>query len=227
MSPIAHHDGAISAGVIHASSRRFATAGTDGIVRFWSADSGKRTGATKSEPDSIVAIAFSAEGHSLFAAYLGGTVSQWKVHEGTLIGSVMKHSEKMDALAVAPSGGEIATGCRNDSSTSGMRAAGTLFRANFGMAIRFSPSATIPKGNSSPPAATITRHVSGRLLPASNRGSDSAEGTSHRRPLYRRGERAPSRQQRRYGMNYSDTDSEESLPSPAAPERHPRDRLQR
>jgi WD40 repeat protein len=36
------------------------------------------------------------------------------VPDGTQLGEAMKHPEKMDALAVAPSGSELATGCRDD-----------------------------------------------------------------------------------------------------------------
>jgi WD40 repeat protein len=40
---------------------------------------------------------------------------QWKIPEGTQVGKVMKHAEKMNAaLAVAPSGRELATACRDD-----------------------------------------------------------------------------------------------------------------
>ncbi len=114
VTPVAYQRDGITAAVFHSSSGQFATAGTDGIIRFWNAVSGKEIGQTKADQDTIVAIAFAADGNSLFAAYLGGTVLQWRIPDGTQIGKVMKHSEKMDALAVAPSGKELATGCRDD-----------------------------------------------------------------------------------------------------------------
>lgn len=113
VTPIVNQGVAISQAAFHPPSGQVATTGADGIVRFWNTASGKQTGETKAAKD-VVALAFAADGHSVFAAYLGGSVLQWKIPEGTQIGQVMKHSEKMDALAVAPSGREIATGCRDD-----------------------------------------------------------------------------------------------------------------
>jgi hypothetical protein len=100
--------------VFHSLSRKFATAGTDGTVRFWDAASGTEIGEAKAEKDTIVAVAFSQDGSSVFAAYLDGSVLQWKFPDGAQIGKVIRHSEKMDALAVAPSGRGLATGCRDD-----------------------------------------------------------------------------------------------------------------
>jgi WD40 repeat protein/serine/threonine protein kinase len=95
-------------------SKQCATANTDGIIRFWNLATGKKTGETSALKDTIMSIAFAGDGHSLFAAYLSGSVLEWKIPEGTQIGQPMKHSEKMDALAVAPSGGQLAAGCRDD-----------------------------------------------------------------------------------------------------------------
>jgi eukaryotic-like serine/threonine-protein kinase len=114
VTPIADHGCAISEAAFQPFTKQFATAGTDGVVRFWNAKNGSEVGETKAEKDFIVALAFSVDGSSLFAAYLGGSVLQWKIPGGTPVGSVMKHSEKMDALAVSPSGKELATGCRDD-----------------------------------------------------------------------------------------------------------------
>jgi WD40 repeat protein len=61
-----------------------------------------------------MSLAYAVDGKSLFAAYLSGYVFQWKIPEGTQIGQSMRHSEKMDALAVSPSGDEVASGCRDD-----------------------------------------------------------------------------------------------------------------
>ena len=79
VTPIADHGSAISAAAFQPFTRQFATAGTDGVVRFWNAKNGNKVGETKAEKDSVVALAFSVDGSSLFAAYLGGSVLQWRI----------------------------------------------------------------------------------------------------------------------------------------------------
>ena len=56
------------------------------------------------------AIVFSIDGSSLFTAYLSGLVVQSSVPDGKPLGKPITHPEYIDAIAVAPSGKEIATG---------------------------------------------------------------------------------------------------------------------
>jgi WD40 repeat protein/serine/threonine protein kinase len=115
VSPIVHGD-PISVAAFHSPTNQIATANTDGIISFWDAPSGKQIGRTAAIKDTIVKLSFSPDATSLFAAYLSGSILQWKVPEGTQIGHVIKLSEKMNpALAVAPSGRELAAACRDDS----------------------------------------------------------------------------------------------------------------
>jgi len=91
-----------------------ATAASDGVIRFWSAR-GEPIAETPPAGDRIVAMAFSPKGKSLFIAFLGGTVTQVRVRDGKQIGNMIMLSEKMNsALAVAPSGTELAAACRDD-----------------------------------------------------------------------------------------------------------------
>ena len=114
VTSIIHQSGLISLAAFHPQTKQCATADKDGIIRFWDVASGQKIGETKAVPDTIMALAFAADGHSLFAAYLGGNVLQWKIPEGTQMGPPLKHSEKMDVLAVSPAGDELASGCRDD-----------------------------------------------------------------------------------------------------------------
>jgi WD40 repeat protein len=114
VSPVVHHGDTVSLAAFHPTGKKFATASSNGIIRFWNAQTGQKIGGTKPTIDTIRSVAFATDGQSLFAAYLSGSVLQWKIPEGTQIGQAMRHSEKMDTLGVSPSGNEVATGCRDD-----------------------------------------------------------------------------------------------------------------
>lgn len=113
-TPTIQQANGITLAAFDARHNQCATADNSGVIRFYGTATGKLVGQTAAIPDSIKALDFVPDGHSLFAAYLGGSVLQWKIPDGTQIGQPLKHSEKMDALAVAPNGEQLATGCRDD-----------------------------------------------------------------------------------------------------------------
>ncbi len=115
VTPVISASETIERAAFHLANRQCATADANGIIRFWDLQSGNKLGQTKAiGSNPVMSLAFAADGDSVFAAYLSGSVLQWKIPEGTQIGGPMKHSEKMDALAVSPLGRVIGTGCRDD-----------------------------------------------------------------------------------------------------------------
>jgi WD40 repeat protein len=114
VTPVIRQGSPVGVAGFHVPTKQIATAGNDGVIRFWDVINGKKLGETAPAKDRIVALEFAADGKSIFSAHLHGTVSQWKIPEGTQVGSVIKLSENMDALAIAPRGGEIATGAGDD-----------------------------------------------------------------------------------------------------------------
>ena len=114
ITPEVDHGAELVTGAISRNDSVFATAGTDNVLYFWDTRTGTKLGETPKQDSPISAIVFSNDGSSLFTAYLSGLVLQCSVPDGKPLGKPITHPEYIDAIAVAPSAKEIATGCRDD-----------------------------------------------------------------------------------------------------------------
>ncbi len=114
VTPVVRSPQDISLVAYHPATNRFATAASDGIIRFWDAASGKELGETPPVQDPLSALEFATDGQSLFANYHPHCVLRWAVVGGKKVGPKLDLPTNSDSLAAAPGGKELAIGCGID-----------------------------------------------------------------------------------------------------------------
>ena len=106
---LGERDGAVVAA--GPDGRTLATAGTDGTVRLWDADTGRAIGAMKGHAGRVNALAFSPDGRTLASASDDGTVRLWGLTgAGVPLGELKGHVGAVRAVAFSMDGRSLATG---------------------------------------------------------------------------------------------------------------------
>ena len=89
---------------------RLASAGGDGVVRVWNADTGELVGLLAGHTGAVMSVVFSPDGHRLASASLDGMVRVWNADTYYLIGSF--HGRPGGAMCVdfSPDGNRLIVG---------------------------------------------------------------------------------------------------------------------
>ncbi len=106
------HGGTTHAVACSPDARTIATAGDDGIVRLWNADTGSPLAELKGHASRVNALAFSPDGSLLASAGDDATVRLWdpRTSTGVCLGELKGHMGPVRAVAFASDGRSLATG---------------------------------------------------------------------------------------------------------------------
>ena len=106
------HGGTTQAVACSPDARTIATAGEDGVVRLWNADTGSPLAELKGHASRVNALAFSPDGSLLASAGDDATVRLWdpRTTTGVLLGELKGHAGPVRAVTFSPDGRSLATG---------------------------------------------------------------------------------------------------------------------
>jgi WD40 repeat protein len=88
---------------------QLATSGDDATVRVWEPATARQLWSGKHQ-DTVLALAFSADGKRLASAGKDKTVKVWQVSKGDELVSLVGHKSEVFAVAFSPDGRTVATG---------------------------------------------------------------------------------------------------------------------
>lgn len=100
------HDSGISEMAIRHDGEILATAAGDGMVRFWNTKTWLPEGAPLAHPDGVTAMVMSPDGSMLLSGCADGSARLWELSTRRIIGDVMVHEFRIDAVAFIPPDGE-------------------------------------------------------------------------------------------------------------------------
>jgi WD40 repeat protein len=89
--------------------KQLATAGFDGAVRLWNAESGQEVRTLSGHAGPVYCVAFSADGQSLVSCGDDKTVRLWSPAEGKSVKELKGHGGVVDAVAFSPDGRQVAS----------------------------------------------------------------------------------------------------------------------
>ncbi|WP_224361002.1 pentapeptide repeat-containing protein [Hyalangium versicolor] len=89
--------------------RRLASAGADGTVRLWEADSGRELRALSGHSASVRSVSFSPDGRHLASAGADGTVRLWEADSGRELRALLGHSIRVLSVSFSPDGRRLAS----------------------------------------------------------------------------------------------------------------------
>jgi len=90
-----------------------ATAGMDGTVRTWDAETGRALRVLRAHSDEVTSVAFSPDGKLLVSGSEDGTIRCWDPESGSLRAVYTGHADHVMAVAFAPDGKWLASGSRD------------------------------------------------------------------------------------------------------------------
>jgi WD40 repeat protein len=98
--------------VFSPDGHRLASAGDDGRVRLWNADTGQLVGVPLvGDTKSVNVVAFSPDGHRLASAGDDGMVRLWNADTGQPLGAPLDgHTRDVESVTFSPDGTRIASG---------------------------------------------------------------------------------------------------------------------
>ena len=91
-------------------SKQFATGGTDAVIRWWDAVSGKEVLTCRGHQNSIYSIAFSSDGECLASGSDDKTIKLWDIHTGECMRTFTGHESRVNSVAFSPDSEWLASG---------------------------------------------------------------------------------------------------------------------
>jgi WD40 repeat protein len=87
--------------------KQIVSAGGDGTLRIWDADSGEVLRTLKGHSSAVNACATSPDGKAVLSASWDHTLRLWDAHSGEMLRSLEAHSDRVNACAFSPDGSRI------------------------------------------------------------------------------------------------------------------------
>lgn len=104
------HVGYVRAVAYSPDGQSLASAGDDGVIRFWDAITGEQRRQLKGHTNIVSAIAFAPDGKTLVSAGEDGTVRLWDSARGEALGILWTETNSLSTVAFSPDGKLIAAG---------------------------------------------------------------------------------------------------------------------
>jgi WD40 repeat protein len=98
------HTATVQSLAFHPLGHTLASAGFDGVVRFWDAATGHATGHYEGHSAAVYDLAYSPDGRHLATASWDGTVRIWDITTGQTIHILPGHTERAESVAYSPDG---------------------------------------------------------------------------------------------------------------------------
>ncbi|MDY0169103.1 MAG: protein kinase [Thermoguttaceae bacterium] len=110
------HEGAIRAVAVRGDGQLLATAGADGTIRLWNAETGDLLDTLSDHEGEVLAVAFSRDGSLLASAGADRSVRLRDGNDGRSLAVLTEHKQSVRAVRFSPDGQTLASGSadRND-----------------------------------------------------------------------------------------------------------------
>jgi WD40 repeat protein len=103
------HSALIHGLAVSPDGKQLATAGFDGAVRLWNADTGQEVRTLSGHTGPVYAVAFTSDGQSLASCGDDKIIRLWSPAEGKSVKELKGHGGVVDAVAFAPDGRRVAS----------------------------------------------------------------------------------------------------------------------
>jgi WD40 repeat protein len=104
-----HHDRAVGCVSYSPDGKRLASAGSDGTVKIWDAETGKQLRSLEGHTDQVFCAVFSPDGNWIASAGIDKTVKIWDAETGRELKNLEGHTQCVDSVAFSPDGKRIAS----------------------------------------------------------------------------------------------------------------------
>ncbi len=140
------HEGVVHDARFSPGGELVASAGFDGTVRVWDAQSGRVRHVLVGHTDKVARVDFSPDGRTLASAGFDRTVRLWDPHQGVALRVLGGHEDAVVAVAFSPDGQTLASASRDRTARLWNTATGALERVFRGHEQELTDIAFAPNG---------------------------------------------------------------------------------